>query len=200
MRRLFHVLLLTASVWASSAPHVHSATPVSVEFGYLNTNSDNHGSGFLWGATVRGDHRLTFGVAVRFYSTTVKLESDVNPGTFWAEDNFRLFSLSPYAYFGLFKGKPGQQVLIGAGPQVHFVNATRSIFMARTSVGARDSRLGFGGLVRYERRIEMFGDVSFVAEIYYSYMEGTYEKAGHYQPPLEPVNMVGILMGLGYPM
>jgi hypothetical protein len=31
-------------------------------------------------------------------------------------------------------------------------------------------------------------------------MEGTFEKAGNYQPPLESVNMVGIMLGLGYPL
>ena len=200
MRRTSRLLLIIALVGAVNAPFIYAGTPVSVEFGYLNTNHDGYGSGFVWGATIRGDQRLTFGVGIRFYENTVKLESEVTPGTFWAEDKFRLFSISPYAYLDLFKGKPDNQVLIGAGPQVHFVTAARSIFLARTSVGAREARLGFGGLVRYERRIRMFGEMFFTAEAYYSYMEGTFEKVGNYQPPLEPVNMVGIVMGLGYPL
>jgi hypothetical protein len=201
MRRTSRLLLIIALAGAVNAPIVHAATPVSVEFGYLNTSSDSYESGFVWGATIRGDQRITFGVGIRFYENSVKtLESDLNPGTFLAEDKYRLFSVSPYAYLDVFKGKPDNQILIGAGPQIHFVSATQSIFAARTSVGARETRLGFGGLMRYERRIRMFQELFFAAEVYYSYMEGTFEKAGNYQPPLESVNRVGVVMGLGYPL
>jgi hypothetical protein len=200
MRRISRSLLLIALLGAANAPLVYGGTPVSIEFGYLNTNSDSYGSGFLWGATIRGDQRLTFGVAVRFFEASAMLESEANPGTYWAEEKYRLFSVSPYAYFDVFRGKPDNQLLIGAGPQIHFVNASQSIFTARTSIGARDTRLGLGGLIRYERRIRMFQELFFAAEAYYSYMEGTFEKAGNYQPPLESVNMVGIMLGLGYPL
>jgi hypothetical protein len=189
-----------ALVGAFNAPFLYAGTPVSVEFGYLNTSSDSYGSGFVWGATIRGDQRLTFGVAARFYETSVEIESEANPGTTYAEDKYRIFSLSPYAYLDLFKGKPDNQLLVAAGPQVHFVNASRSILIASTSIGARETRLGFGGLIRYERRIRMFQEMFFVAEAYYSYMEGTFEKVDNYQPPLESINLVGIVMGLGYPL
>jgi hypothetical protein len=189
-----------ALVGAANAPLLYAGTPVSVEFGYLNTSSDSYESGFVWGATIRGDQRLTFGVSARFYENTVPVESEVNPGTTFAEDKYRIFSVSPYAYFDVFKGKPDNQILLGAGLQIHFVNASRSIFLAGASVGARDTRLGLGGLIRYERRIRMFQEMFFAAEVYYSYMEGTFEKVGNYQPPLEAINMVGILMGLGYPL
>ena len=70
----------------------------------------------------------------------------------------------------------------------------------RFSEQVRESRLGFGGLIRYQRRIEMFDRLFFVAEAYYSYMEGTFLKIDNYQPPLEPVNMTGFVAGLGYPL
>lgn len=194
-------MLVMALLGAVSAPLVYAGTPVSVEFGYLSTSSDSCGSGFLWGATIRGDQMLTFGVGIRFSETSILLESDANPGTYWAEKKLRLFSVSPYAYLDLFKGKPDNQVLIGAGPQIHFLSGTETRFQAGASIGDREGRLGFGGLIRYERRIRMFQEMFFVAEIYYSYMQGTSRKVGvQYQLPIESVNMVGILMGLGYPL
>lgn len=189
---------------ALTAPFAYADTPVSVEFGYLNTNHDEYKSGFVWGVTVKGDQRITFGIGVRFYENNIEWETEIDnngePVTFWYEEKFRIFSLSPYAYLNLFKGDPVNQVMIGAGPQVHFVTAEKLYVRERFSEQVRESRLGFGGLIRYQRRIEMFDRLFFVAEAYYSYMEGTFLKIDNYQPPLEPVNMTGFVAGLGYPL
>ncbi len=189
---------------AVTAPSGYAETPVSMEFGYLNTNHDRYGSGFVWGLSVKGEKRLTFGVSVRFYENTVKWETEIDddgePVVFWYEEKFGIFSISPFAYYRLLKGDPVSQVLVGAGPQVHFVTAEKLFIRERFAQSVRESRLGFGGLIRYERRIEMFGKMFFVAEAYYSYMEGTFLKIDNYQPPLESVNMTGFLMGLGYPL
>jgi hypothetical protein len=193
-----------ALVGAVTAPFVYAETPVSVEFGYLSTDHDKYGSGFIWGVTVKGERRLTFGVSVRLYESSIQWETEVDndgePVTFWYEEKYRISSISPYAYYSLFKGDPVNQIMIGAGPQVHFVTAEKMFIRERFSQQVRESRLGFGGLIRYERRIKMFAQLFFVAEAYYSYMEGTFLKIDNYQPPLESVNMTGFVMGLGYPL
>jgi hypothetical protein len=198
------LLAAIALAGALTTPLARAETPVSLEFGYLNTNHDEYQSGFVWGATVKGDQRLTFGVGIRFYENTVKWETVIDNGgepvTFWYEEHFRTFALSPYAYFDLFKGDPVNQIVIGVGPQIHFVTAEKVYVRERFSEQVRESRLGFGALIRYERRIEMFDKLFFAAEAYYSYMEGTFLKIDNYQPPLEPVNMLGFVAGLGYPL
>ncbi len=143
-------------------------------------------------------------MGIRFYENSIEWETEIDDGgetvVFWYEEKFRFFSISPYGYYSLFKGDPVNQVLIGAGPQVHFVTAQKLFIRERFSQSVRESRLGFGGLIRYERWIRMFGQMRFVAEAYYSYMEGTFLKIDNYQPPLEPVNMSGFVIGLGYPL
>jgi hypothetical protein len=204
MPKTFKLLLIIGLAGAVNAPFVFAETPVSVEFGYLKTNHDKYSSGFVWGASIRGDRRLTLGVSVRWYDNTINWETDIEVGgefvTFWYEETFSIFSVSPYLYYNLLKENSANALFIGAGPQVHFVTAEKVFIRERYSQSVRESRLGFGALLHYERRMSMFGEIRFIAEAYYSYMEGTFEKIDNYQPPLEPVNMTGILVGLGYPL
>jgi hypothetical protein len=204
MRRTSKILIFIGLVGAVNAPFVFGETPVSVEVGYLNTNHDRYSRGFVWGASIRGDRSLTLGVSVRWYDNTINWETDIDVGgevvTFWYEETFSIFSVSPYLYYNLLKDESVDALLIGAGPQVHFVTAEKIFIRERYSQSVRESRLGFGALLHYERKMSIFGDLRFIAEAYYSYMEGTFEKVDNYQPPLEPVNTTGILVGLGYPL
>lgn len=203
MLKTSNLLLIIGLVGAVNAPFVFAETPVSVELGFLNTNHDRYAQGFVWGASIRGDRRLTLGVSARWYDNTINWKTDIDIGgeivTFWYEETFSLFSVSPYLYYNLLKDNTVDALLIGVGPQVHFVNAEKVFIRERYSQSVRESRLGFGALLHYERRVMMFGEIRFIAEAYYSYMEGTFEKVDNYQPPLEPVNMTAILVGLGYP-
>lgn len=204
MRRILKSLLIMGLVGASGAPLVYSGTPVSMEMGYLSTNHDKYSSGFVWGASLRGDNNPTFGVGVRWYDNTISWESEIELGdetvTFWYEETFDVFSISPYAYYNFLKGDSLSGLWLGVGPQLHYVTAEKLFIRERYSQRVRESRLGFGALLRYERRMLMFGEIRLVVEGYYSYMEGTFLKIDNYQPPLEPVNMTGILIGLGYPL
>jgi hypothetical protein len=197
---LFAIVLMGAAM----APAVYAATPVSVEFGYLHTNHNKYGDGFVWGGSLRGDQRLTFGVGARWYEEKISWETDLEIDdetvTFWYEETFKMFSVSAYGYYILLGHDGLNKLLVAAGPQVHFVTADKAYIRERYVESVRESRLGFGGLLRYERVMEMFGGLRFVAEFYYSYMEGTYLKLDYYQPPLEPVNMTGFMAGLGYPL
>ena len=204
MRESLNLLLIIGLLGAFGAPFVYADTPVSVELGYLNTSHDKYSEGFVWGASIRGDRRLTFGVGVRWYDNTISWESEVEIDgenfTFWYEETFAIFSVSTYGYYNLLKDASAGKLFVGAGPQVHFVTAEKLFIRERYSQNVRESRLGFGALLRYERTLSMFGELRFIAEGYYSYMEGTFLKIDNYQPPLESINMTGLLIGFGYPL
>jgi len=203
MGRIASLLFVLSLAGVGVVPSCFAATPVSLEAGYVTTDHDKYGDGFVYGLTIRdGDRRLALGVTIKWFDNTLSWTSypdTISNTPFRNEERFDIFSVTVLAYYSLFELDSVNQLMLGAGPQVHFVTARWTRITGGFSEANRESRLGFAAVLRYERIVQMFGELRFTLDGSYSYMEGTYEKVDVYQPPLESAHIFTFMAGLGYP-
>ena len=155
MRRLLPTVLAWLAVLILTTT-VSGANRISVDAGYVHTSSDNYSSGLVYGASIReGTKRLAFGIGAHRFANSISYEKDVKSGggttTHRYEETFRDFFVTILVYVHFPLHKDVDRLLLGCGPQVHFLTATKQYILEKYSETVRDSRLGIQLSARYER-------------------------------------------------
>ena len=177
-----------------------------LEAGYVTTSDSRYGSGLVYGATImEGVGRFGFGLSMQSLSnsfTSERMVLDTRTGKMvmyryanHISDSF-LTILATYM-----RESPGKATLLiaGLGPQIHFLAAEGDYYIKDAPVSARDSRLGVGAMLRYERVIWMFGRTTFIATAGLSWMQSGIEVADEYSPPADGMTSASITVGLAFP-
>jgi hypothetical protein len=201
MRRLIPVLWTPISIALFAAPCLADRM-VSFDVGYFATTSSAFGDGLIYGlCATEGSGKIGFGLtAMRFANTskgdtsTVTSDGKVHTTDFEETVNdFYLTILATYRHGG---GEKTHRLIVGVGPQVHFVNS--NIQIGDVGLSGRSSRLGAGLIFRYHKRIEMFG-ADLVASAAYSYVQKVAAHTDQYEPPREAFSLATITVGIAFP-
>ena len=174
---------------------------ISVDMGHVSTTSPKYKSGFIYGVGLtEGEGRIGFGItALRFANTSKGAEvspiDTIPPAKF--DEHLADFVLSIMALYRLNRAEKQNHVMIGAGPQVHFLNSTRAF--SAFEEGARDFRMGAGAFIRYQRRLDMFGDIGFVVSASYSHMQSVGKRTDQYDVPTAAMDITTVTAGLAFP-
>ena len=179
----------------------------SAGLGYVNTSSDNYGSGLTYGASIiEGTGRIGFGISAYRFSNSIAYQTFVKTGEqttrFDYEEDFSDFYLTIMATYNLRPGGDETHLMAGLGPQVHFLAATKHFITDRYSVTARDFRLGMGIALRLERRIYAFGSLAFVVTAMWSWAQAgqAFDPLYEYQTPAESFTFPTITAGVAWPL
>lgn len=198
-----HILvlgILTVGLAATPAAANRELTP---ELGYVVTSEPKYGSGLVYGVSLmEGDGRLGLGLTFLRLESSSSWEKSLKTGEEFTVYRYRE-ELSD-SYVGILAtwmhGKqPKRRLVVGAGPQIHFLSATKQYVLEKYALNVRESRLGIGALVRYQRQIEMFGKTSLVVTASYSWMESGVELMGTYAPPADGLTSAALTLGLAFP-
>jgi len=196
------VLCFVFPVVASTAPCL-AGRLVSLDVGYFGTTSSKFGNGPLLGlGLTEGNGKIGFGItALRFANTHTGDTTTVTPQgkihTTDLEETINDFYITILATYRLSDAKNADRLILGAGPQVHFIDS--SIQIGDIKMSGRSSRLGFGLICRYHRRIEMFGEAAFVVTGAYSYVQEVGSHTDQYEPPRESFGLATMTAGLAFP-
>ena len=179
---------------------------VGIDIGYVYTPSSNYDTGLVYGAHLfEGSGKIGFGVmADRFvnsitYATVIKSGGEII--TYRYDETFSDFFVSILATYWLKNGGKPSQILLAMGPQIHFLTATKEYKLENYAQSARASRLGFGIMLHYQRRIPAFGSMALVLNAAYSWAQSgalvpdVYE----YTPPYESISITTVTAGLAFP-
>jgi hypothetical protein len=167
--------------------------------GYVSTTSSQYDSGFLYGlGLTEGRNRIGFGIsAVRFSNTYKGEERTVYKGEIRIaefEETVADFFITIMGLYRVNDPKKADHVMLGAGPQIHFVSSFSTF-----TESARGYRLGAGMMIRYQRRIEMFGRTSLVVTAGYSHMQSVGSRTDLYDVPTRSMNITTVTAGLAFP-
>jgi hypothetical protein len=178
---------------------------VSIDVGYVDTGSINYGSGLVYGATItEGTGRIGFAITFRRFSNSVFYSTEVKSGEntliFDYEEAFSDFIVSGMPTYNIRIGGYSNHIILGFGPQVHFIRSEKFFVTDGYSMAARDFRLGAGVMLRYERRLEMFGDLAFSLTAGQSWSEDgpDFDSIYEYGTPPEAVAFPTITAGLAF--
>jgi|GEM_PF-1718130 len=202
LRRLLPVSCFVLLIATATIP-VYAGRMVSVDLGYFDTTSSNFGKGLIYGlGLTEGSGKIGFGIrALRFShshkgdTTTVTSEGKVH--TTELEETVNDFFITILATYRHGDTKETDGFILGAGPQVHLVNS--SIQIGDIKLSGRSSRLGFGLVFRYHRRIEMFGRSALVMTGAYSYVHKVAAHTDQYEPPRETFSLASLTVGFAFP-
>ena len=180
-----------------------SARMISVDLGYVSTTSPSFESGFTYGLGVtEGRGKIGFGITAMRFSNTVPRElaglgPDGKPIKSEFDETVHDFYITFLATYHLNSPEMKNHMILGMGPQVHFVNSR--LENPSIKFTARDYRLGIGGFFRYHRRIEMFGRTALVVTATYGHMQSVASTTDQYEPPTHSMNFGTITAGLAFP-
>jgi hypothetical protein len=200
--KVFFFPIAVAFVLAGTARPSSADRFVSVDLGYFNTTSSRYQSGFTYGiGLTEGKGKIGFGItALRFGNTyygEVTTSFGGEPDTAEFAEDVVDFVLTIMGIYRLNNVAEKNHVMIGAGPQVHFINSRRSF--STFSESARDFRLGAGAFARYQRRLEMFGSLGFVLSASYCHMQSVSPRTDLYDVPTSSMNITMITAGFAFP-
>jgi hypothetical protein len=196
------VLCFLLPVAASTVPCLADRM-VSLDVGYFGTTSSKFGNGLGYGlGLTEGSGKIGFGItALRFANTHTGDTTTVTPEgkihTTNLEETVNDFFITILATYRLGNAKNTHRLLLGAGPQIHLVNS--EIQIGDIKLSGRSSRLGFGLIFRYFRRIEMFGEAAFVVTGAYAYVQDVASHTDQYEPPRESFGLATMTVGLAFP-
>jgi hypothetical protein len=205
MQRL--LILVTLLLIAHMVPALpcSAGRRISVDIGYVETGSTNFGSGLTYGATItEGTGRIGFAITFRRFSNSISYSTEVKSGEdtiiFDYEEEFSDFYISAMPTYNFWLGSRSNHMLLGFGPQVHFVRSEKFYISDGFSMTARDFRLGAGVVLRYERRMDMFGGVAFALTAGQSWSE---DRSDHpdpydYKTPPEAISFPILTAGLAF--
>jgi hypothetical protein len=170
--------------------------------GYYSTTSSQYASGFVCGlGLTEGQGRVGFGITALRFGNTYRGELitllDGKPYTTQFEEQVVDFVITIMGTYRLNSPAEKNHVMLAAGPEVHFVNSRR--VFSTFAESARDYRLGAGALIRYQRRIDMFGNLGFVVTASYSHMQSVGARTNLYDVPTKSMNITTITAGLAFP-
>ena len=174
---------------------------ISVDMGHFSTTSSKYKSGFIYGAGLtEGEGKIGFGItALRFANTSKGAEvspiDTIPPAKY--DEYLADFVLSIMALYRVNGVEKQNHVMLGAGPQVHFLNSKRTF--SAFEEGARDFRMGAGAFIRYQRRLDMFGDFGFVLSASYAHMQSVGERTDQYDVPTAAMNITTVTAGIAFP-
>jgi hypothetical protein len=170
---------------------------VGVQSGYVRTSSEAFGDGLVFGATiVEGSGLIGFGISADKFGHSRKYEE--NGANFEVETSDFLVTI--LATFNPIRSDNPSRLILGVGPQVHFLNSRKFFLDDGISVGAKASRLGLGLLGRYQRRSHLFGSLTLTVSALYSWVEEADPADPYtYVPPEQAFNATTLMLGLAYP-
>jgi len=176
---------------------------LSVDLGYVSTSSSDYSSGLLYGATItEGTGRIGFAISAHRFSNTLTYQRSVKAGqdmrVYKYEETFSDLCVTIMATLRLRDSRSTNQVFAGLGPEVHLIAARKLYASEGIEETARDGRLGLGGVLRYQRRIWMFGETALVVTGSYSWMASVAPVSGVYAPPSESMSFGAITAGLAF--
>ena len=176
---------------------------VGFELGYTATSDSGFGSGFVYGGSViEGTGRLGLALSLLGFNNTISYSHLVKTGgpdsVFSYEEKFSDFCLGIFGAWMLERADKKTRLVAALGPEVHFLKATKLYVVQRFSETARESRLGAGAMVRYERRLEMFGRTTLLVSASFSWMESGIRRTDIYTPPPEGMTSGALTVGLAF--
>jgi hypothetical protein len=205
MRKTFHTGLFLLLLGLLLTSVCEADRMFSIDAGYLDTHSSEFGSGLIYGASIiEGTGRIGFGVTARRFSNSIFYDRSIKVGdgaqTFEYEELFSDFYITVLASYNMRFGENSTHVLAGAGPQVHFIKATKYFITDGYSVAARDFRMGFGLLLRIQQRVYALGGMAVVLTSTYSWAESGGELTLYdYGTPGESIAFPAVTAGLAFP-
>jgi hypothetical protein len=186
------------------------ATPCSadrlagIDLGYVHTPSSNYDAGLVYGAHLfEGSGKIGFGVMADRFVNSIAYQTQIKSGgqtiIYRYEETFSDFYVSILATYWLKNSGSSSRVLLAMGPQIHFLTATKEYKLENYAQSARTSRLGFGVMLHYQRRIWAFGDMALVLNTAYSWAQSGSLMLDEYTPPHESISITTITAGLAFP-
>jgi hypothetical protein len=168
----------------------------------VSTTSSNFGSGFAYGIGLsEGRGKIGFGLTAIRLGNTYKGEvvTVIDGKIHWTtyEEDVADFVLTIMGLYRVNDQELKNHLMVGAGPQVHFLNSRRA-FSTFTET-ARDFRLGAGALARFQRRLDMFGRMGFVLTVSYCHMQSAGSRTDLYDVPTQSMNIATVTAGLAFP-
>jgi hypothetical protein len=201
LRHLVFALCLVMAV--ATATPAFAGRMLSVDVGYFGTTSSNFGNGPVYGlGLTEGSGKIGFGItALRFSHThrgdTTTVTSDGKIHTTELEETVNDFFLTIMATYRRGDTEAADRLIMGAGPQMHLVSS--EIQIGDVKYAGRSSRLGFGLVFRYYRRIEMFGNSALAVTGAYSYVHKVAAHTDQYEPPRETFSLATLTVGFALP-
>jgi hypothetical protein len=197
------LLVFLPLVTCSIASPSHAGRRLSVDLGYVSTSSSDYSSGLFYGATItEGTGRIGFAVSAHRFSNTITYQTSVKAGqdirVYKYEEAFSDLCVTVMATLRFRDGQSTNQMFVGLGPQVHLIAARKFYAFEGIEEAAHDGRVGFGGMLRYQRQIRMFGKTALVVTGSYSWMRSVAPVPGIYAPPPESMTFGAITAGLAF--
>jgi hypothetical protein len=189
-------------VLAASAPPCLADRFFSVDLGYYSTTSNAYQDGFIYGVGMtEGEGKVALWISALRFGNTFRGESMTSvEGKVYStpfEEEVNDFVLTLGGVFRLNGPRDKNRLMVGAGPQVHFVNSKRDY--PGISYSGRDFRLGAAAFARYRRRLDMFGQVGIVLTASYAHMQSVARRTDQYEPPTQSMNITSVTAGIAFP-
>ena len=177
---------------------------IGLDLGYTVSSDSSLGSGFIYGGSlVEGTGRFGLAISLLGSSNSIFYRHILKTGggdsVFTYEEKFSDFRLGILGAWIKESAGGITRLIVAIGPEVHFLKATKFSFVQRFSETAREERLGAGALVRYERRLEMFGKMTLTVSGSFSWMESGIRRTDIYTPPPQGATSGALTAGLAFP-
>lgn len=191
------VSLLLVCVLAAPAIGMRKVGP---EVGYVITSRDEFGPAFEYGASlIEGTGRFGWGFTLLGHSNSTMWQEVTKAGVFRHKDELSDNCLTLLGTWMFGDLDAGTLLVAGLGPQIHFLNGTRTHVDQGYSESVRETRLGIGALGRYERPVPALGRTAFVITASVSWMESSVATGDPYQLPTPSVTAAAVTVGLAFP-
>jgi len=207
LRLTLRILIVTTLVALLVSSPSLAMRRLGLEAGYVATSQARYGSGLISGLTImEGVGRFGFGIALQrlangYTSERLVLDTRTNKWvTYRYPDHISDFFVTIMGTYMRESHDKGALLTACLGPQVHFLTADGEYYIRGSTVTARDSRLGIGAMLRYERVISMFGKTTFVTAAGLSWMQSGIEPIDEYATPAEGMTSAWITVGLAFPI
>jgi hypothetical protein len=202
-RRIPVLALLAVALAALPAAPAAAFRELTPEIGYMAASESVYGRGLVYGATlIEGTGRFGLGISYTRFANSLAYEHTVKQGEDVQVFNYKEDLADSYVgIMGIWMpaGSSRGRLIAGVGPQVHFLSATKHYIVQRFTENARESRLGIGVSVRWQRRLEMFGGISLTAAASCSWMEPGVALPDVYTPPAAGMTSAAFTLGLALP-
>ena len=177
---------------------------VGLEVGYTATSDSSFGSGFAYGGSIiEGTGKIGLAISLLGFNNTISYSHIIKTGgpdsVFSYEEKFSDFRLGIFGAWIVESADKKTRLIAGLGPEVHFLKATKLYVVQRFSETARESRLGAGAMVRYERRLETFGKTALLISASLSWLESGIRRTDIYTPPPQGMTSGALTVGLAFP-
>jgi hypothetical protein len=196
-------VLVLAAILAAACLSPASALAlqkIAPEIGYVITSEREYGAAPLYGVSViEGTGRIGMGFSFLTFSASNISATSTEVGVYRHKQSYSEMCLTIMGTWMAKSGGEKNLLVVGLGPQIHFLKAIRQHIDQGYSETARDSRLGVGITIRYEKLLPAFGSTTFVMSARMSWMESGIETIDFYSPPAGSMVAGGVTLGLAFP-